>query len=309
MVHIAIIGTGKVGSALAYTLAFEPYVDKITLVDVIPKLSLMIKEDIYHGISLGSAEIHIESFEDCRMVKDADIIVISAGYPRTPGMSRRDLANKNANIIKEIVLTLKPNNHGAWYIIITNPVDPLATLAQRLLGEDGKVIGTGTCLEAARFKYILSRKLSLPINAIEAYVGGEHGEEAVLLWSMVRINDKPLKQYLKESSVSLHRSEIEEYVKGISVEIIKAQGATIWGPARAFLEIIRTIVLNTGRILCFSTPRKFEGLPSEVFVSIPTKLGRSIGPDLWHYLSSDEQEAIKRAAVAIFNIYRNISFD
>ena len=306
MVHVVVVGTGRLGSAIAYSLAFEYYVDRITLVDIIPNLAKVIREDIYHGLSLHGIDLDIYSYENCGKVEDADIIIVTAGSPRKPGMSRRDLVHKNSKILKSIVGDLVDKNEGAFYIIVTNPVDPLAMYANKIVGGRGMVIGTGTILESSRFRYILSRRLGAPLHAIEAYVGGEHGEDAVLLWSMTRVQGMHIEKYLAQFGRSIDKSEIEEYIKSISMEIIKTQGATIWGPAATFIQIVRAISLNTGRILSIATPKRFEDIPEEVYVSIPTKVGKSIGPDLWDYLSDEEKEGIIKAAHIIYNIYRNI---
>lgn len=306
MVHVAVIGTGRLGSAFAYSLAFEHYIDRITLVDIIPNLARVVKEDIYHGLSLHGIDLDIYSYDDCGKVDDADIIILTAGSPRKPGMSRRDLIHQNSKIIKGIMDDLIDKNEGAFYIVVTNPVDPLAMYVNKIVGDRAIVIGTGTILESSRFRYILSKSLGTPLCSIEAYVGGEHGEDAVLLWSMTRVGGMSIEEYLARSGKNMDKSEIEEYVKNISMEIIKTQGATIWGPAATFIQIVRAISLNTGRILSIATPKKFEDIPEEVYVSIPTKVGKSIGPDLWHHLNDEEKEGIVRAARSIYNVYMNI---
>lgn len=304
MYHVAIIGTGRVGSSLAYTLAFEPYIEELSLVDIIPNLAKMVAEDIYHGISSHGIDIRINAYEHSKYVENADLIIISAGYPRKPGMSRRDLADKNAEIMKEIAEATIDNNPNAWYFVITNPVDAMTTLVHRVLRGERRVIGTGTNLETSRFRVILARELKVPLSAVEAYVGGEHGEAAVLLWSTVRIFGKTLDEYLEESGESINKEKIERYVKGISVEIIKAVGGTRWGPAGSFLEIIKGILLNTGRVLSYSRLTKFDNIPEPVYVTIPARISRSLGPDIWGFLSEDEREKIKKSAAAIYATYR-----
>ncbi len=304
MVHVAIIGTGRVGSALAYTLAFEPYIDKLSLVDIVPKLAEMVKEDVYHGISQHGINKEIRAYEHSKYVENADLIVISAGYPRKPGMSRRDLADENAKIMREVVEATLDNNPNAWYFVITNPVDAMTTLVNRVAEGKRKVIGTGTNLETSRFRIIIARELGVPVSSVEAYVGGEHGEEAVLLWSTVHIDGKPLNDYLEETGKTLDRSKVESYVKGISVEIIRATGGTRWGPAGSFKEIIRGILLNTGRVLSYSLPRKLGNIPEPVYVTVPARIGKSLGPDIWDKLTDEERAGIVKAAEAIYSTYK-----
>ncbi len=218
-------------------------------------------------------------------------------------MSKRDLADKNAEIMKEVAEATRDNNPNAWYFVITNPVDAMTTLVNRVLEGKRKVIGTGTNLETSRFRIIIARELGVPVSAVEAYVGGEHREVAVLLRSTVHIYGKPLEEYLEETGKTLDREKVEKYVKGISVEILRATGGTRWGPAGSFLEIIRGILLNTGRVLSYSRLRKFDETPEPVYVTIPARIGRSLGPDIWDSLTEEERKGIREAAKAIYNTY------
>ncbi len=304
MVHVAVIGTGRVGSAVAYTLVWEPYVTELSLVDIVPKLAEMVKEELYHGISAHGIDIEIRAYEHSKFVENADLIVIAAGFPRTPEMSRRDLADKNAQIIKEIMEATVDNNPKAWYFVITNPVDAMASLAYKAAGGKRIVVGTGTNLETARFKTIISRELGVPMRMVEGFVGGEHGEAAVLLWSTVKIDGIPLEEYLRETGKTLDKAKVERYVKEISREVIRVTGGTRWGPAGSFIEIIRGIILNTGKLLSYAIPRKFDEVPEPVFVTIPGKIGRFFGPDIWNILSDEEKKGIVEAAKAIYQTYK-----
>jgi len=303
VVHIAVVGTGRVGSAVAYTLTYQPFVTELTLVDIAPRLAEMVKEELYHGLTARNLDIEIRAYEHSRFVENADLIVISAGFPRTPDMSRRDLADRNARIIKEIVEATIDNNPKAWYFVITNPVDALTTLANKVAGGKRKVIGTGTNLETARFRTIIARELGVPLRMVEGYVGGEHGEAAVLLWSTVRIDGMPLEQYLEETGKTLDKAKVENYVKEISRQVIAVTGGTRWGPAGSFLEIIKGIILNTDRVLSYSLPRKYDDIPEPVYVTVPGKIGRSLGPDIWDKLTDDERRGIIEAAKAIYQTY------
>jgi malate/lactate dehydrogenase len=303
MVHIAVAGTGRVGGEVAFTLIFEKYVTELSLVDVAPKVAEMTKEELHHAIANHGFDIKINAYTDGKQAQNADLIVITAGFPRTPEMSRRDLATKNAKIIKDIVENTIDNNPNAWYFVITNPVDAMTTLANKTAQGKRHVIGTGTNLETARFRTIISRELNVPIGMIEAYVGGEHGEAAVALWSTVRINGLALDEYLEKTGKNLDKAKCEDYVKEVSREVIRWLGGTRYGPAGSFIEIIRGIMLNTGRILSYSRLSKFETTPEPVYVTVPARIVRSLEPDIWDLLTEQEQKAIKDAAAAIYRTY------
>jgi malate dehydrogenase len=306
MVHIAVEGTGRVGGQVAFSLIFESYVTDLSLVDTTPRVAEMTKEELCHAAAAHGFDVKINSYEDSSQVQNADLIVIAAGFPRTPDMSRRDLASKNASIVKEIVEKTFENNPDAWYFIITNPVDAMATLANNVAQDKRHVIGTGTNLETSRLRTTLSRELGVPLRTVEAYVGGEHGEAAVMLWSTVKINGQPLDNYLEKTQKTLDRAKCESYVKDVSREVIRVLGGTRYGPAGSFIEIIRGIVLNTGKVLSYSRQSIFKTTPEPVYVTVPARIAKSLSPDLWDTLSDSEKKAIKAAAEIIYKTYAEI---
>lgn len=305
MVHIAVAGTGRVGGEVAFSLIFERYVTELSLLDKAPKVAEMTKEEMCHAIASHGFDAKINAYDDAKHVKDADLIVIAAGFPRTPEMSRRDLATKNAGIVKSIVENTLENNPEAWYFVITNPVDAMTTLANNAADYKRQIIGTGTCLETSRFRTIISRELNVPIGTVEAYVGGEHGEAAVPLWSLVKINGEPLENYLRKTSKTLDKAKCENYVKEVSREIIRVLGGTRYGPAGSFIEIIRGLMLNTGKVMSYSRQTQFkDNTPEPVYVTVPARIAKSLRPDLWDMLSKPEKKAIEDAAAAIYKTYR-----
>ena len=303
MTHVAVMGTGRVGGQVAFSLIFERYVTTLTLVDTAPKLAEMTKEEMHHAIASHGFDLEINAYETSKAVEDADLIIITAGFPRTPEMSRRDLATRNASAVREVVENSMDNNPNAWYFVVTNPVDAMATLANKTAQGKRHIIGTGTNLETSRFRTIVSRELKVPIGAVEAYAGGEHGEAAVLLWSTVKIDGSPLDEYLEKTGKKLDRGLCDNYVKEVSRQIITFLGGTRYGPAGSFIEIIRGILLNTGKVTSYSRLMKFETTPEPVYVTVPARIAKSLGPDIWDLLTRPEQQAIKEAAGAIYKTY------
>lgn len=304
MAHIAVMGTGRVGGEVAFTLIFERYLTELSLVDAAPGTAQMTKEEMHHAIANHGFDIRINAYTKSSQVSDADLIIVAAGFPRTPDMSRRDLATRNASIVKEVVENSLDNNPEAWYFVITNPVDAMTTLANEATRGKRQVIGTGTNLETSRFRTILGRQLNIPIGSIEAFVGGEHGEAAASLWSTVKVDGVPLNEYLNETEKTLDRAACENYVKEVSREIIRVLGGTRHGPAGSFVEIVRGIMLNTGRIMSYARLRKFDNIPEPVYVTVPAKIAKSLGPDIWDLLTEQERAAIREAAGAIYKTCR-----
>lgn len=303
MTHVAVVGTGRTGGQVAFSLAFERYVTELSLVDIAPKVAEMMKEELHHALASHGIDLKINAYDNSKALKNAELIVVAAGFPRTPDMSRRDLGVKNASAVEQAVRETLDNNPEAWYFIITNPVDAMTTLANKTAKGKRHIIGTGTNLETSRFRTIVSRELKVPMGSVEAYAAGEHGEAAVLLWSTVKIDGLPLDEYLKKTGKTLDKGKCDNYVKEVSRQVITYLGGTRYGPAGSFIEIIRGILLNTGKVMAYSRPMKFETIPEPVYVTIPARIAKSLGPDLWERLTKDEQQVIKDAAGQIYKTY------
>jgi len=186
-------------------------------------------------------------------------------------------------------------------MVITNPVDVMTMILSDVIGNKGTVIGTGTSLDTYRFRSAVSELLNEPIAAIDGYVVGEHGEEAFVAWSTVTVKGVPIDEYIKEKGLDLSRSRIEEYVKEVAATIIAKQGATIWGPAATFQEIVVSHLANEGRIIPVSVVQEVPGV-GRVAVSVPTKISGRLVP-LPQLLNEEERERLKRAAEAIKRVY------
>lgn len=303
--HIAQIGTGRVGRPTAYTIMCSELANKITVCDTKPGLATALAEELRHVTASLSLDIEIVACEKDENVTNADIILISAGQPRTPGvkMSRRDLAIQNGQIVKQVTEFTITNNPNAKYVVITNPVDAMAMICKKY-SEAKFVISTGTNLETLRFRSRLSQSLNVPLSMIEGWVGGEHGTNATFLWSTVKIKSAPLEKYLDSRSLSLSKVEIEDYVKSVSKLIIDNIGGTEFGPAASFRDIVRAIVRDTNEVMPVATPMTINGLPEPVFVSVPLQLGNSIGNSVYNDLSLNEKNGLTDAAAAIYQTYR-----
>jgi len=303
--HIAQIGTGRVGRPTAYTILCSKLTEKLTVCDIKPGLANAFAEELRHvtaSLGIGVEIIACEKTED---VKESEIILISAGKPRTPGvkMTRSDLVNENGAIVKQIAESTAPNNLDAKYVVITNPVDAMAMICKKY-SKAKYVISTGTNLETLRFKAALSNTLGVAPSKIYGWIGGEHGPDATALWSTVKIDELPLEEYLMSTGKSLNKKEIEDYVKSVSKMILDTIGATEHGPAASFRDIIRAIVNDTRELLPIAAPTKIEGIPEPVFVSIPLKLGKSIGKSIYLNFSSEEKTDIIKAAESIYQTYK-----
>ena len=169
------------------------------------------------------------------------------------------------------------------------------------------MISTGTNLESLRFRSELARALKVPVSTIKGWVGGEHGKDAIILWSTVKVNGLPLKEYLRLTDKTLNEAEIDAYIKSVSKTIIDNIGGTEYGPAASFRDIVKAIARNTNEFLPVASPTKFEQLPDPVFVSVPRRLGNSIGKSIHEALFPDEKSGIFEAAQAIYQTFKTAS--
>ena len=302
--HIAQIGTGRVGRPTAYALLCSNIADKLTVCDVKPGLAAAFAEELKHVTASIGLDVDIDSCEKDEDVFDADIILISAGTPRPPGvkMNRRDLAIQNAKIIKQVSEATVSNNSGAKYVVITNPVDAMAMVCKKYTRANF-VISTGTNLESLRFRACLSHKLKVPVSQVRGWVGGEHGDAAIPLWSTTKVFNLPIEEFINSKDIVLDRNEIVSYIREVSRFIIENIGGTEFGPAASFRDIINAIVKNTGEILPVASPIRIEGIPEPTFVGIPVHLGSTVGSSMYDDLSQNEQDGIGEAAGAIYQTY------
>jgi len=301
--HIAMIGVGRVGQVTAFALAHEPYIEELTFVDVAPSLALAVAEEMRHARAGMHAPIVVNAFENVNELANADIVIVTAGKPAAPRMGRRVLVETNARIIKSIAEAVVPQNPGARYVIVTNPVDAMATLFQKT-SKASYVISSGCHLDTLRFRAELAKQLKVPVNNVEGYVAGEHGPNDVFLWSTVKIGGESFDEHVQKRNLEVSKDKIANAVHEITETILEKLGGTMYGPATAFRDIVRAIALNTHSLLSVGTSYKTPEIPEHVHVSIPLKLGMSIGPTIEHSLTQKEREGLGEAAKAVYNTYK-----
>ncbi len=300
--HVAIVGTGRVGATLAYTLSARHFVDELSLADVAPGLAAAVREELLHGLAVQGRDVRVHAYEDASLIEGAEIVVVTAGKPRRPHMSRRDLAAANARIIGAIADAVYPRNPDAWYLVVTNPVDAMAALFHSRTASP-RVLGSGTQLDTARFRAALADVLGLPVSRVEAYVAGEHGPRSVFLWSMARVDGAPLDAYLEARGYKLGRGALEEAVRESARRIIARTGGTVYGPAAVFAWIVEALATGVPRLATVSAPFPVPGAGEHAYISTPRVLARGVAADLYRHLPPGEREAIAEAAKEVYATY------
>ena len=233
-------------------------------------------EDLGHA-SAFSYDVKITAVSTYRAIRGSEIVIVAAGANQKPGETRMDLLHKNSAVIKDIIPRVMENvdAKNVKIIIVTNPLDVMVMLAQKLSRlPSARVIGTGTMLDSARFKIILSRQLDVSTRSINSYVLGEHGDSSVINWSSVTVGGIALDDFCKQTKISLPqttRNTIEHRVRNAAYEIIQGRGATWDGIGAAVADLLHAIVNDEKRILTVST---VDGVgKSAVAMSMPRVVG------------------------------------
>jgi malate dehydrogenase len=278
--------------------------DELSLVDTKQGQAWAFGEELKHVAASLKFDVEINTYDDDGDVSGADLVVICPGKPRIPGvqMDRRDLMMENAKIINYVAEVMPPNNPRAKWVVVTNPVDAMATLFKKVSGTDF-VLSTGDHPDTLRLRAKLSMDLGVPVSKVDGFVGGEHGSAAHCLWSTVSISGVPLVDYLNMTGKMLDKAKVTAYVRGVSKRVVDIIGGTEVGPASGFRDIIYSIIQDKGEILSVADSLKMRNLPVPVNVSVPTRVGNKIGPNIWDALTEEERKAIKGSAKAIYESY------
>ena len=300
---IAIIGVGSVGSAVATAVQNTGLAHEIVLFDRDGVRARAAAEDLGHAGAF-SYDIKITAASSYRVIRGSEIVIIAAGANQKPGETRTDLLNKNAAVIEDIIPRVMANvdTKKVKIIVVTNPLDVMVMLAQKLSKlPAGRVIGTGTMLDSARLRVILSRHLGVSTRSINAYVLGEHGDSSVINWESASIGAIALDDFCKQTKISLPqttRKTIEHRVRSAAYEIIRGRGATWDGIGGAVADLLHAIINDEKRILTTSI---VEGIgKNAVAMSLPRIVGENgIVASLHTKLSKAESAALRQSAKII----------
>lgn len=272
---IVIIGTGRVGSTIAYTLLNHGVSTEMILIDRDSDLARGEALDLLHGSAFTPpVKINGGDYQDC---KGAAIIIISAGLAQREGETRMDLAEKNTQVIEEIIQHILPYNRECILLIVTNPVDVLTFMAWRFSSfPKERVIGTGTLLDTSRLRSLLASSLEVDTRNVHGYVIGEHGDSEVIVWSSARIAGMGIKEYLLTSHSTLDFEIIEDEVREAAYKIISLKGSTYYAIALAVKRIVESILRNERSVLTITSIMERDAYYriNNTALSLPTIVGR-----------------------------------
>ena len=293
------------GSASAFCLTQSGLFTELVLIDSDSKRAEGEALDISHGIPFSKPmKIHAGDYDD---VKNAGIVIVTAGANQQPGETRLDLVKKNINIFKTIIPEIKKRNFNGILLIVANPVDILTYAAVKLSAlPENRVIGSGTVLDTARLKYAIGRHLNVDSRSVHAFIIGEHGDSEIAVWSSANVSGVPLNNFCEMRGHYDHKNATEKIatdVKNSAYEIISMKKATNYGIAMSVKRICEAIVRNERSILPVSTIMHGEYGISDVSLSMPAIVGKDgIETLVPISLSFDELSKLQESAHALKNI-------
>ncbi|MDB5120308.1 MAG: ldh [Sphingobacteriales bacterium] len=298
--RIVVIGVGAVGSTTAYTLLLRSRMDELVLIDADKGKAIGDALDMNHGLPfLNRTKIWAGNYEDCA---EADIIIITAGAAQKPGESRIDLLKRNVVIYQSITDEVLKHNQNGILLIASNPVDVMSYFTWKKSGWPvNRIIGSGTLLDSARFRYLIGEKLEIDPRSVHAHIIGEHGDSEVPVWSLANIAGTDL------SLSDEDKTEIFGNTKNAAAQIIEAKGATNYAIALALDRICTAILANEAAVLNVSTLlTNYHGV-SDVFLGVPCIVDRTgVRETLSLKITDQEKEQLNASANKLKEIIESI---
>ncbi len=299
MTKVTVVGSGKYGSMTALRVAEYDIADTVVMTDIVEGLPQGLALDMNQSRfveKFSSKIIGTNNYED---TSDSDVVVITAGLPRKPGMSRMDLLEVNANIVTEVTSNIMKHSKNPIIIVVTNPLDQMTTLVSEVSGlPKSRVIGQAGVLDSSRFAYFISEKLNVNMKEVEAWTLGSHGETMVPAPSQCKVDGKPLTELLTND-------EIEELVKrtsdgGAEIVALLKTGSAYFAPSSAAATMVKSIISDSNNVLPSCSWVSGEYGISDVYLGVPTKLGKDGVTEIVELdLNTEELENLKSAADSV----------
>ena len=314
MSKIGVIGAGAVGATVANDLMIQGVASEIVLVDINKKKAFGEALDIYQGAPFHSPAIVRSG--DYSALPGCDIVVITCGMPRKPGMSRLDLAQVNVNILKDVAAAAVPHAPDAVWVIVSNPVDVLTYVFHKISGvPENKIIGSGTILDTSRLQSELARRFCISPKNVHAHVYGEHGDSSFVPWSLAHIANNHIDVY-KDKSPDKDRirwnkdyAEMEEFVKKSGAVVIENKGATFYAVAMSVCHICKCIYADAGTALTVGTMMHGEYGVDDVCLSVLTLVDRQgVRGKILNELTNEEIAKLQASAAKLHSVIDQINF-
>jgi malate dehydrogenase len=272
-VKVTVVGSGFVGATTAMRVAQKGLADEVLLIDIIEGLPEGLALDMNQSSPIEGFEPVVRGTNDYTGTAGSDVVVITAGLPRQPGMSRMDLLEKNAGIVRDVTQRVADGSPQAIMLIVTNPLDEMTFLAAEVSGfPKPRVMGMAGTLDSARLRYFIAEELGVSPSAVEAMTLGSHGESMVPLPRHATVEGKPLSDLVDESTLE----RLYQRTRDAGAEIVGyyKKGSAYYGPSAAIAQMVNAIVGDTGAMLPACAWCTGEYGISDVYVGVPARLGR-----------------------------------
>jgi len=289
---ISLIGAGQIGGTLAHLIATKELAD-VVLFDVAEGIAKGKALDISQSLAIDGANVNLIGTNNYEDTKNSDVIIITAGVPRKPGMTRDDLLGINLKIIKQVAEGIKNTSPNAFVICITNPLDVIVMALQKYSGlPKNKVVGMAGVLDSSRFKHFLSQELQVPIKDINTFVLGGHGDTMVPMPNRTKVSGKALMDYVKEGKISQERlNEIIDRTRNGGAEIVKylEKGSAFYAPAASGVEMAESYLKDQKKKLPCAAYLDGEYGVKDLYLGVPVIIG-SNGIEKVEILELDTEE-------------------
>ena len=290
---ISLIGAGQIGGTLAHLIGLKELVSEVVLFDVAPGVAKGKALDIAQSSSVDGFDVKFKGTDKYEDIKDSNVIIITAGVPRKPGMSRDDLLGINLKIMKQVALGVKNNCPEAFVICITNPLDVMVMAFQKYSKlPTNKVVGMAGILDSSRFKLFLSLELGVPVKEIDAMVMGGHGDTMVPLPRFTKVNGKMLNDLISEGKISADKVEsINQRTRDGGAEIVKylEKGSAYYAPAASGVEMAISFLNDEKKVLPCAAHLNGEYGIKNVYAGVPVLIGNK-GVEKIEEIQLDEKE-------------------
>ena len=314
---ISLIGAGQIGGTLAHLIALKELGD-VVLFDVAEGIAKGKALDLSQSTAIDGLNVSITGTNNYNDTSNSDVIIITAGVPRKPGMTRDDLLGINLKIIKQVADGIKDTSPNAFVICITNPLDVIVMALQKYSGlPKNKVIGMAGVLDTSRFKFFLSQELNVPISEVDSFVLGGHGDTMVPVPNRTTVSGKPLLDFVKEGKISEEKlNEIIDRTRNGGAEVVKLleTGSAFYGPAASGIEMAESYLKNLKKTLPCAAHLNGQYGVKDLYVGVPVVIGSNGIEEVVELALDDEEkryfdisiDAVKELFDAAINIDANL---
>lgn len=296
---VGLVGTGMVGASFAYALMQRGVANELVLLDADAARAEGEAMDLNHGLPFVRPMRMYAG--DYAQINGAEVVVICAGSNQRPGETRLDLLQRNAEVFRNIVPQVVAAAPDAIIVVATNPVDILTTISARIAGlAPGRVFGSGTILDTARFRYMLGEYYGVDPRSVHAYIAGEHGDSELALWSLANIAGVRLRDFVGANGRGYSQAALDTIftqTRAAAYEIIKRKKATYYAIGLGLLTIVEAVLRDQNSVLTVSTPLNGEYGVEGIAISMPSIIGRAGVREVLNLpISDDERAAFQKSA-------------